>query len=257
MSEKFRFAEPQDPEKLIYKKTGGRKREIKPEQIERGRQEYEKRKNEMVVQAILKHVKAMSYRGLRVGSSVLAENRDSKDGYQIEAAYNYKPIELAQFGWDKLCAENNACSTVIMDGAKYIPALVVASHHKEIGQEPIDKIHSKEVLHSCHNCRNLFRDLKKRGIMSDETMLLFVDDGPLVYEDKNDTEEGIVLNNGEVLVIDLPKLKLIKDITEADVTGLPREETTLGRFLERYKYDEPAKRKDQRIKPPYDFILER
>ena len=38
--------------------------------------------------------------------------------------------------------------------------------------------------------------------MSEDTIIRFVDDSPLVYEDKNDTEEGVVLTNGETLVID-------------------------------------------------------
>ncbi|MDR3642267.1 MAG: hypothetical protein P4L74_01395 [Candidatus Doudnabacteria bacterium] len=72
--------------------------------IERGREQFEKRKNSLILNAILKHIEAISYRGFRVGSSVIAVNSHVDGGFVEESAHNFKPREHQQNAWDKLCA---------------------------------------------------------------------------------------------------------------------------------------------------------
>lgn len=229
--------------------------EINPERKAAGKEEYEKRINRMVLEAILKHIQAVSYRAFRVGCSVLADNPRVKGNYEVRSDHNFKPWENAEYGWDKLCAENNATAMAIVHGAEYIPAIVVASHHKEIGEKPEDDTHSQKALHSCRNCRNLFRELIEQGIMSDETIIRFVDDGELIYEDLNDMEEFIIETGGKPLKIQWPKLKLKKEISEADAANLPFEEMTMKEFLNMPKYKNDGEPKKGKTPPPYQVVL--
>jgi len=223
--------------------------EVSPERQALGREEFRKRQDELTVDAILQHVKAVSYRAFRVGSAALADLGD-KYGFEITWGHNFKPRRIRQHQWDKLCAENNTCTTAILDGAQYISGIVVASHHQEIGEDAHDKIYNNKALHSCLNCRNLFRELIRVGIMSGETIIRFVDDGSLVYEDESDKEilKGVIDDSEEI--IELPKLKLRKEtITERDVANLPAEEMTMGEFLNLYRDDRPATA--GKAPPPY------
>ena len=182
--------------------------EITPDVKALGRVEYEKKRNQLVWMAILKHLEAVSYRAFRVGSSVLAEDLSNPGKYITAEDHNFKPWEKRQNSWDKLCAENNVCSDVIVQGADYVHAIIVASHHKEIGKAEEDKSHTSKALHSCRNCRNLFRELIQKGIMSNETIIRFVDDGPLIYEDKDDTEEYIIDDGEKSYTINKDKIFL-------------------------------------------------
>jgi cytidine deaminase len=222
------------------------------ERIENGRNEFENRKNALTLKAVLMHVQAVSYRGFRVGSSVVAENLMAEGGYIEEAAHNFKPREIKQNAWDKLCAENNACSTAIVDGSEYISGIVVASHHTLIGQHEGDANHSQDVLHCCMNCRNLFRDLIKQGIMSDETRIKFVNDDALVYEDLNDLELYGTDNNGKEVWV--PKIKLKKEITEQDVADLPTEEMSMKEFLSLEEYKNDLAWEQGYTPAPYDLV---
>jgi len=222
------------------------------ERIEKGRKEFERRKNSLILQAILKHVQAVSYRGFRVGSSLVAENSKVDGGYKEESAHNFKPIKHKQNAWDKLCAENNVCTTAILDGSEYIAGIVVASHHTVIGEQAEDANHSQAVLHSCMNCRNLFRDLVKQGIMSDETKIEFVNDDVLVYEDTNDMELMGTNDDGEEVWV--PKIKLRKEITEQDVMALPAEEMTMKEFLSLEKYQDDQPWEKGHTPAPYDLV---
>ena len=228
--------------------------EITSERKAKGRVEYEKKKYEMVIKAILKHIEAVSYRGLRVGASVLADNPSVKGGFQVEASHNYKPRRLRQKGWDKLCAENNALTAVILDGADYISGIVVVSHHKVIGNDPEDKNHSEHALHSCQNCRNLYRELIQQGIMSEETMICFVNDDSLVYQDEGDLEELIGGPDLAPIKVMLPKLKLKKEITEQDVVNLPYEEMKMGEFLNIPEYQGDSPPIAGETPPPYTLV---
>ena len=228
--------------------------EITPDVKALGRVEYEKKRNQLVWMAILKHLEAVSYRAFLVGSSVLAEDLSNPGKYITAEDHNFKPWEKRQNSWDKLCAENNVCSDVIVQGADYVHAIIVASHHKEIGKAEEDKSHTSKALHSCRNCRNLFRELIQKGIMSNETIIRFVDDGPLIYEDKDDTEEYIIDDGEKSYTIQQPKIKLKKqDVTEKEINSLPFEELTMGEFLNLPTYnDEPDSDISNSI-PPYEI----
>jgi cytidine deaminase len=226
--------------------------EEKAERTERGRKEFQKRKNGLILKAIFKHVQAVSYRGFRVGASLVAENKTADGGYVEESEHNFKPREHKQNAWDKLCAENNICSAAIMDGAGYIPGIVVASHHRIIGKQKEDDNHSQDVLHSCMNCRNLFRDLIKQGIMDDETVIRFVNDDSLVYEDEADKEFMGTDNDGQEVWA--PKLKLRREITEQDVADLPNEEMTMKEFLSLEKYKNDLSWEKGYTPAPYDLV---
>src|SRR3989344_2020378 len=225
MVEKFKPIDLEQPFRLR------KKPEITSEIRERGRIEYTKRLNELVLKAILKHIEGVSYRGMRVGSSVIAANADANGEFQVESAHNFKPRRLRQYGWDKLCAENNACTAAILDGGEYISGLVVVSNHQNLGTDPEDATHSEKALHSCQNCRNLYRELIGQGIMSEETMIRFVNDESLVYEDAGDPETLIPGSDTDPRTMGISKLKLKKEITESDIDALPYEEMTIGEFL--------------------------
>ncbi len=232
------------------------KHEVLPEIKEKALAEYKKKKNSLIIAAIKKHIEAVSSRAIRVGSAVLAYNSRMKDGYDVRADHNFKPWKHHQQQWDKLCAENNACSMAIVNGADYISAIVVTSHHKEVGKETEDATHSDKALHSCLNCRNLYRELIEQGIMSDETVVLFVDDGPLLYEDAQDTDPFIVDTFSGPVKVNHPRLKLLKrEITENDVTDLPQEEMTMKKFLNLEIYQTDPKSEPGKTPPPYYHVL--
>jgi hypothetical protein len=228
------------------------RREPTAETIEKGRAEFINRVNDLTIRAIRRHLQAVSYRALRVGSSLLADNPRVAGGYETRSGHNFKPWEHKEHGWDKLCAENNAMSDAIVNGAEYIPGIVVVSHHKKIGEQPEDFTHGEKVLHSCKNCRQLFRELIWQGIMSQETIIRFVDDGSLIYEDPKDRQPFIV-DNGQPMKVAWPKLKLKKPLTEEDVVGLPFEEMKMGKFLKLYKDDGHAV--PGKSLPPYKLVF--
>jgi cytidine deaminase len=250
MTEKFR---PIDLEAVASRKEKPPRREISPEQKDRAHKEFKRRRNELILKALENHIEAASYRGLGVGASLIASNPNTENGFDIEGAHNFKPRRHTQHQWDKLCAENNVMSTAILDGADYIPGIVVVSHHKILGNEVEDKNHSEKTLHCCQNCRNLFRELIEQGIMSDGTEIIFVNDESVIYEDREDVHhfKGVADDPEEETVV--PKIKLKKPLTEEDVADLPYEQDTMGEFLslKAYKNDPPSK-KGYTI-PPYEL----
>ena len=232
--------------------------QLSPEELESsfdsGRKEFYKNVGKMTLDAVLKHPEAISYRGLLVASSVIAENSYAEGGYQIESSHNMKPFEIKQYSWDKMCAENNVCTEVILDGAEYIPGIIVVSHHEKIGDNPEDKIHNGKALHCCKNCRNLFRALIEKGIMSKQTRIRFVNDESLVFEDENDIQEfkGVLQEDPEK-ILRVPKLKFKEGvvINEETVSSLPYDEMTMEEFLNLPLYKNDPESEPGFTKPPF------
>ncbi|HYV33727.1 MAG TPA: hypothetical protein VE973_02670 [Candidatus Limnocylindria bacterium] len=248
------FIRPIDLEKSVEIRKNYRKSEVSPERQAEARAEYGKKRNHMVVEAVKNHIHGISYRlvPFRVGASALAINPNIEGGYQTEAGHNYTPSRQKRYGWGKFCGETNVCAGLIKDGSEYIAAIVIVSNHKEIGDDPHDKTHNEHALHSCQNCRNLYREMIKEGIMSNETIIRFVNDDSLVYLDENDTEQWTNGTDEEPRKSMVPKLKLKKEeITEQDVENLPYEETTLGEFLNREEYRNDPPSPSGNVPPPY------
>jgi hypothetical protein len=153
--------------------------ELTPEVIERGRLEYLRRKLDLIKGSIDFQGKGESYRGFRVGASVLADDPHLKDRYESYVTHNWKPIEHRQIGWDKLCAETSGLNIALHDKKEYIPALVTSCNRLDIG----DENKSDKVLHPCENCRNIFREMIKQNKMSPETIVLCVNNAKPGQED--------------------------------------------------------------------------
>lgn len=227
-----------------------------PERIQRGREEFQKRKTSMILSAIRAHVEAISYRKFRVGACTLAEYDFGPDksrvSYKTEATHNAKFIKHHQPRWGKLCAENNGCYISIQDGASYISALATACEKtvKEANLDPaehkIDENKSEKATHPCENCRNLFRELIRKNYMSEDTVICCVNDEPLVelYSsdeiDENDQRTFMLMADGKGGLHKIPRLKFKNgkaDINEKDIAGLSVEEIRLGDLLRLYPED--------------------
>lgn len=247
------FFKPQtvDLENLMHSRENENKFKLSPEAKDSARQEFLRAMNEITLEAVYKHTEGVSYRGLRVGGGGLGI--DKQGNLLKDYEHNFKPRRLRQYGWDKLCAENNVCTAILLNGGEYIAGLVVVSNHKVVGHDSEDLNHSQHALHSCLNCRNLFRELIKNGIMDFQTIVRFVNDESLVYEDNQDTETVIAGEDHEPKLAQVPKLKLKRKIGQADVENLPFEQMTMGKFLSLPEYQKDKVAKKGKAVPPYEL----
>lgn len=111
---------------------------------------------------------------------------------------------------------------------EYIAGIVVVCNRLTTG----DENRSKDVLHPCENCRNIFRELKKKNIMSDETMISCVNNA----------------KPGQQFLPDDDPLKSVgydsSELTDEQIMGLPRERISLKALLDLYNHDTPYNSSD-------------
>jgi cytidine deaminase len=111
----------------------------------------------------------------RIGCAILALNKDlDLSELQMFTGANYKPNQGEQHEWpERKCSEMVAIEEALKAGVKFIPAIVTVSSEKstlEFGTEMHD------VVHPCKRCRDFFKELIKRGIMSPKTKLVSIRD---------------------------------------------------------------------------------
>jgi cytidine deaminase len=225
------------------------------ETIERGKKIFQEVVPRLMISAVKRHLQGVSYWNFKVGSAVVAEMGKESKKYKTWSAHNFKPWVNPENAWDKRCAEPNCCSDAIVHGADYIPGLVVVSNNKIISEKPEDQKHQSDFLHSCKNCRQIFRELIDQGIMSDETIIRFVNDQSIVFEDQNETEPYVGNSNNPHQKIHLPKLKLYQAIKDSDIVNLPYEQMAMGSFLNLEIYKKDGNMVTGKSKPPYLLVL--
>lgn len=125
---------------------------------------------------------AVSYRNppFKVGCAVMAIKPGLKEGrYEVYSGYNFKPARKKETGSAKKCAERNAVDSALRDGSSLIVAIVIVSKETDAGNG--NKVDS--VLHSCQECRNMFRELMETGILRGESIMCNVNDAKKPGED--------------------------------------------------------------------------
>lgn len=144
------------------------------------RAEFENARFKLIQAARLQWEKGVSYRGFKVGCAVLAWQ--PKEGWLVYGAHNFKPEKRKESGKDKRCAERNALDAAQKDGCIKIAAIVTVSDQRSTGD---DNRSPHGVLHSCKDCRDLFKELQS---IDEETIVYNVHDGGLKASSAEDEE---------------------------------------------------------------------
>ncbi|MFA6301160.1 MAG: cytidine deaminase [Candidatus Paceibacterota bacterium] len=154
---------------------------ITPEKWQEAMNFYHQRKNELIGAAALNRDNAFSYRGFKVGCAVAGMGPKAKDEeYIVWQAGNFKLQPGHVEGKEKRCAERNALDSAQTE-LKTVFAIATVS--KESSTSDPTKAH--DVLHPCKDCRQMFRELLKKGFLKDDTIILSANDA----QEKIITEE--------------------------------------------------------------------
>ena len=138
---------------------------------------FHEHRSELINKAMEIRDFAISHRNppFQVGSVVMGiEPKASGNQYSIDSAYNFtlKPGSIEpNLGKDKRCAERGALE-IALEYSRKIVAVVSVSREFDTG----DGNESPHALHPCEECRKMFSDLKKKGIMQDDTIVCSVND---------------------------------------------------------------------------------
>lgn len=97
--------------------------------------------------------------------------------YGIWQTHNRTPEPGEKRGGEKWCAERSAVMAALNDGCDSIVAIVTVSKEVTTGDE-VNK--SPNVLHPCRECRDMMRELKKKGILRGESIIVNANDSKLV-----------------------------------------------------------------------------
>jgi cytidine deaminase len=147
--------------------------EVSPESFQKGLEEYERRKDELIDAAAKDRDNAVSYRGFLVGSSMLSMDMTKPEGeFTIYSGHNYKPGPGEQHGAAKRCAEKQAFEKALANKTKMIMAIVSVSDRIATKEG----IHNHDALHPCEECRKMMRQMLKENLLSEESMVCNVND---------------------------------------------------------------------------------
>ncbi len=131
--------------------------------------EYYRANHKYIMEAALRErEEAVSHRGCKVGSCVIAINpKFFKRDYAIYTDHNVTPApNLNRRGKDKRCAERNALERATDDGCEFFPAMATVSNFVDTG----DPSKGHDVLHPCKDCRDLWREFLAKGFLSRESI---------------------------------------------------------------------------------------
>lgn len=120
---------------------------------------------------------AVSYRAkpFRVGCAALTLDPDLPDDQPaIHPGANYKPTKEAV----KRCAEKHAIEGAIAYKTKLIIAIAIVSEEETTG----DGDKSCGALHPCLECRKMYRELKGKGILRDDSIICSANDSEIDVE---------------------------------------------------------------------------
>lgn len=156
--------------------------EITPEQWEGGKKYYQENRERLIQLARLsRELSAFSYRGFVVGATTVNVRSDKNHPevahYETSSAGNVKLWkDDSQYMWDKRCAEINAIDAALVDKAPEeaiaIAALITIAKEMHVGdpKEPTST-QSHDILHTCHSCRMVFRELLSEGVFHNDTII--------------------------------------------------------------------------------------
>ncbi|MDP1884619.1 MAG: hypothetical protein Q8L10_04595 [Candidatus Moranbacteria bacterium] len=178
--------------------------DFSPEAIEQNMPRYleyyrECRKS-MIVGAAMNRDHAVSWRPeqFKVGCTALTLDADLPDDQPaIHPGANYKPTKESK----TRCAEKHAVEGAILYNTKLIIAITIVSKESTTG----DPSKSCGALHPCLECRRMYRDLLKKGILREDSIICSANDSEL-------DEEGMPSVIQEMSVKEL--LDLYKDDPE-------------------------------------------
>jgi cytidine deaminase len=157
--------------------------DFSPEAIERNMprylEYYRECRNTLIQAAAMNRNYAVSYRPkpFRVGAAILSLDSDLPDDQPaIHPGANFTPVKGDYKGSDKRCAERHAVEGAIAYNTKLIIAIVIVSEEKDKGD---DENKPSETLHPCLECRKMYRDLLKKGILREDSIICSVNDSEL------------------------------------------------------------------------------
>ena len=144
-------------------------------------QNYLQHKQQLIESATQARDKGISYREIKfqVGCSILG-NRAGEDGGLIVNGFNYTPTKKPHANAEKRCAERNAVQRGLEKGITKIDALVTVSCESSTNNNPDEKM----ALHPCRDCRDLLRQLKDDGVMTDDTIICSINDKHEIIEER-------------------------------------------------------------------------
>lgn len=178
--------------------------DFSPEAIERNMprylEYYRECKRAMIIGATMNRDYAVSWRPepFQVGCTALTLDADLPDDQPaIHPGANYKPTKESK----TRCAEKHAIEGAILYNTKLIIAIVIVSKETTTG----DPSQSCGALHPCLECRKMYRDLLKKGILREDSIICIANDSKL-------DENGMPSIIQEMTVKEL--LELFKDDPE-------------------------------------------
>ncbi|MCX6762185.1 MAG: hypothetical protein NT093_00170 [Candidatus Moranbacteria bacterium] len=149
---------------------------ISPEEISEALEFYRQNRDALIRSAALCRDTAYSYREIpfKVGCALLVVSPDSPQGeYNVFQAHNFTPSKKDRKGWEKRCAERNAVHAAIERNTKFIVAIVTVSKESDTGDGNKSE---NNVLHLCRECRDMLRELLKKGVLREESIICNVND---------------------------------------------------------------------------------
>ncbi|MFA5926038.1 MAG: hypothetical protein WC831_03820 [Parcubacteria group bacterium] len=162
--------------------------DFSPEAIERNMPRYlgyyRECKEGLIIGAAMNRNYAVSWRQepFQVGCTALTLDADFPDDQPvIHYGANFKPTKDWTKYHEKHCAERHAIESALAYDVKLIIAIVIVSREHDKGD---DENKPSEVLHSCLACRRMYRDLLKRGLLREDSMICFVNDSEVDEEGK-------------------------------------------------------------------------
>lgn len=153
--------------------------DFSPEAIERNMprylEYYKECKKSLIVGTQMNRNHAVSWRDkpFKVGCAALTLDADLPDDQPaVHTGGNYKPTEKSA----KRCAEKHAVEGALLYDVKLIIAIVIVSTEHDKGD---DENKPSEALHPCLECRKMYRDLLKKGILREDSIICSVNDSEL------------------------------------------------------------------------------
>lgn len=148
---------------------------VTSEMWEQALEHYRNNRSNIIQSAIDARKKAVSHRNFFVGCSVLGiEPGHGSAKYGIYKGHNFtlKPGEIEpNTGQNKRCAERGAVE-IAQTRANAITAVVIISKETNTG----DGNKSHNALLPCKECRMMYREMLKKGVMREDTVICSVND---------------------------------------------------------------------------------
>ncbi|MBI5529992.1 MAG: hypothetical protein HY918_00625 [Candidatus Doudnabacteria bacterium] len=139
-------------------------------EMQNGLAYYQEHKKQLAVAAAVTSNNANSWRDkpFKVGCALLTIGENTPEGeYVVFNAYNFKPEPGDVKGWKKRCAERNAVQDALERKTRAIISITTSSTETHTG----DPTKAHDALHPCLECRQMFRDLLKNGVLKNESII--------------------------------------------------------------------------------------